>query len=85
MDCVAGANLDKKLLTTADLEHQRHFYLQLVDILAQLRKLGFPRIGSLVPPSTVTRWPSAGVLPLCREVPNFTLSRPFFKTALSMS
>lgn len=49
MDCVAGANLDKKLLTTADLEHRRHFYLQLLDILAQLRTLEFPRIGSLVP------------------------------------
>ncbi len=49
MDCVAGINLDKKLLATADLEHRRHFYLQLVDILAQLRTLEFPRIGSLVP------------------------------------
>ncbi|OAA53442.1 phosphotransferase enzyme family protein [Niveomyces insectorum RCEF 264] len=51
-DFIAGANLDRKLLTTADQEHRRGFYAQLIGILAELRKLEFSKIGSLRPGKT---------------------------------
>ncbi len=39
VDFVAGKPLDKKLLRTAEEEHRRNFYAQLIDILLELRKL----------------------------------------------
>ncbi len=47
MNCVRGSILDKKLLSTTDEGRRQSFYLQLVEILAELRKLEFPIIGSL--------------------------------------
>lgn len=48
-DFILGKPLDKKLLIKAKEEHRRKFYSQLIDILAELRKLEFPSIGSLMP------------------------------------
>ncbi|KPM42445.1 hypothetical protein AK830_g4120 [Neonectria ditissima] len=48
-DLIPGEPLDKKLLTKSKEEHRRNFYSQLIDILAELRKLEFPSIGSLMP------------------------------------
>jgi hypothetical protein len=43
-----GEPLDKKLLIEAEEEHRRNFFSQLIDILAELRQLEFPLIGSLM-------------------------------------
>jgi len=48
-DLVPGEPLDKKFLIEAKEEHRRNFYSQLIDSLAELRKLEFPSIGSLMP------------------------------------
>ncbi|KAI1496264.1 phosphotransferase enzyme family protein [Biscogniauxia marginata] len=48
-DLIPGEPLDKRLLIEAKEEHRRNFYSQLIDILAELRKLEFPLIGSLMP------------------------------------
>ncbi|RSL49711.1 hypothetical protein CEP54_012291 [Fusarium duplospermum] len=49
VDAIQGEPLDKKLLIEAEEEHRRNFYSQLIDILAELRQLEFPLIGSLMP------------------------------------
>ncbi|EFX06193.1 hypothetical protein CMQ_6514 [Grosmannia clavigera kw1407] len=46
---VLGQPLDKELLTSATEDDRRRFYSQLIDVLADLRKLEFPMIGSLMP------------------------------------
>ncbi|EFY89877.1 phosphotransferase enzyme family protein [Metarhizium acridum CQMa 102] len=48
-DFVPGEALNKKDLLEAPEEHRRDFYSQLIDILADLRSLEFPLIGSLMP------------------------------------
>ncbi|KAM5344703.1 hypothetical protein ACJ41O_010565 [Fusarium nematophilum] len=48
-DLIPGEPLDKRLLIAAKEEYRRNFYSQLIDILAELRKLEFPSIGSLMP------------------------------------
>ncbi|KAL6361100.1 hypothetical protein LRP88_04562 [Fusarium phalaenopsidis] len=48
-DVIRGEPLDKKLLIEAEEEHRRNFFSQLIDILAELRQLEFPLIGSLMP------------------------------------
>ncbi|KAI8722685.1 APH domain-containing protein [Fusarium sp. LHS14.1] len=49
VDVIRGEPLDKKLLIEAEEEHRRSFFSQLIDILAELRQLEFPLIGSLMP------------------------------------
>ncbi|KND88481.1 hypothetical protein TOPH_06888 [Tolypocladium ophioglossoides CBS 100239] len=46
---IPGKPLAKKDLFEAPEENRRKFYSQLIDILAELRKLEFPSIGSLMP------------------------------------
>lgn len=48
-DFILGLPLNKKLLNEASREHRRNFYSGLIDILAELRRLEFPLIGSLMP------------------------------------
>lgn len=48
-DLILGEPLDKKLLIDGEEEHRKNFYSQLIDIQAELRKLEFPSIGSLMP------------------------------------
>lgn len=52
MDCIDGRALTTKSLLNCPEERQRQFYLELVDILAQLRRLEFPAAGSLMPGPT---------------------------------
>ncbi|OAA44791.1 phosphotransferase enzyme family protein [Metarhizium rileyi] len=46
---IPGESLDKRLLVEAGEESRQIFYSQLIDILAELRKLEFALIGSLMP------------------------------------
>lgn len=48
-DFISGKPLNKKLLSEASEEHRTHFYSGLIDVLAELRRLEFPLIGSLMP------------------------------------
>ncbi|EEU37168.1 uncharacterized protein NECHADRAFT_78356 [Fusarium vanettenii 77-13-4] len=47
-EVIRGEPLDKKLLIEAEEEQRRNFFSQLIDILAELRQLEFPLIGSLM-------------------------------------
>ncbi|RSL87737.1 hypothetical protein CDV31_016200 [Fusarium ambrosium] len=49
VDSIQGEPLDKKLLIEAEEEQRRNFFSQLIDILAELRQLEFPLMGSLMP------------------------------------
>ncbi|CAK7236621.1 hypothetical protein SCUCBS95973_009669 [Sporothrix curviconia] len=49
LDFVPGTHIDKKKLVAADPEQRASFYMQLVDILAELRPLEFSQIGSYQP------------------------------------
>lgn len=42
-DLIPGEPLDRKLLMEAEEEQRRNFYSYLIDVLAELRKLEFPR------------------------------------------
>ncbi|KFG77888.1 phosphotransferase enzyme family protein [Metarhizium anisopliae] len=59
-DFIPGEPLDKKLLFQADDEARRKFYAQLIDILAELRKLEFTSIGSLMPDPNHSTHPILG-------------------------
>ncbi|CRK18997.1 hypothetical protein BN1723_011735, partial [Verticillium longisporum] len=59
-DFIPGHALDKKLLTEAKPAHRTQFYSHLIDILAELRALEFPSIGSLLPDSTSVSCPNLG-------------------------
>ncbi|KND90594.1 hypothetical protein TOPH_04865 [Tolypocladium ophioglossoides CBS 100239] len=64
-DRIPGEPLDKKRLIEAEEEHRRNFYSQLIDILAELRKLEFPSIGSLMPNPNGSPHPVLGpVMPM---------------------
>ncbi|KAM4063675.1 phosphotransferase enzyme family protein [Hirsutella rhossiliensis] len=49
IDWVSGRSLDMKSLVKATRERRNHFYSDLIDVLAQLRRLEFPVAGSLMP------------------------------------
>ncbi|KAJ4854610.1 phosphotransferase enzyme family domain-containing protein [Trichoderma breve] len=59
-DFIPGEPLDKKLLIKTEEKHRLNFYSQLIDILAELRKLEFPLIGSLIPTSEGSQGPVLG-------------------------
>lgn len=48
-DFVPGRPLDKRVLDEASEEHRRNLHSGLIDVLAELRRLEFPLIGSLMP------------------------------------
>lgn len=48
-DFIAGDSLTKQRLHLANAERKAAFYRQLITILAELRSLEFPKIGSLMP------------------------------------
>jgi len=48
-DFISGRPLNMKRLNEASEEHRRNFYSGLIDVLAELRRLEFPLIGSLMP------------------------------------
>ncbi|KJZ76623.1 hypothetical protein HIM_03959 [Hirsutella minnesotensis 3608] len=48
-DFIPGEPLDKKLLVSTEERCRKLFYSELIDILAELRTLEFPALGSLVP------------------------------------
>lgn len=60
LDLVLGQPLDRELLVSATEDHRRRFHSQLIDILADLRKLEFPMIGSLMPNPSGGREPVLG-------------------------
>lgn len=49
LDFAPGLPLNKELLISAQEDRRRNFYSQLIDIYANLRKVEFPLIGSLMP------------------------------------
>ncbi|KAH6628108.1 kinase-like domain-containing protein [Chaetomium tenue] len=57
---VQGHPLNKSVLKSTDDEHKETFYSQLIDVLAELRKLEFPAMGSLMPNSGGGRRPQVG-------------------------
>lgn len=59
-DFILGRPLNKKLLNEASEEHRRNFYSGLIDVLAELRRLEFPLIGSLMPNSNDSPDPVLG-------------------------
>jgi len=48
-DFISGRPLNKKLLNEASEEHRRNFYSGLIDVFAELRRLEFPLVGTLMP------------------------------------
>ncbi|PNY23876.1 Uncharacterized protein TCAP_06180 [Tolypocladium capitatum] len=71
-DLVEGDMLDKKLLIEGQEEHRKGFYSELIDILAELRKLEFPSIGSLLPN------PDGGPHPI-PSLPNLKSAKAYMK------
>ncbi|KAF5978429.1 phosphotransferase enzyme family [Fusarium coicis] len=49
LDFVAGPALDLQALSDDTLPRRKHFYAQLIEVLAQLRMLEFTKSGSLMP------------------------------------
>ncbi|KAK7431680.1 hypothetical protein QQZ08_001899 [Neonectria magnoliae] len=48
-ECISGQSLNIRMLTNASKGQRGQFYDDLINILAQLRKLEFPKAGSLMP------------------------------------
>lgn len=56
LDYIDGQPLTKKMLQDSSEDCRRQFFGEVVDIFAQLRRLEFPRGGSLMPTATVGIW-----------------------------
>ncbi|KAH6705777.1 kinase-like domain-containing protein [Verticillium dahliae] len=74
---IHGCSLNKKLLINAKYEHRTRFFSQLIDILAELRRLEFPAIGSLTPSSDGSPGPDVGPVISMSAV---TLRQPHHRT-----
>ncbi|KAF5017837.1 hypothetical protein F66182_10208 [Fusarium sp. NRRL 66182] len=80
-DLIPGEPLDKRLLVEAEEEHRKSFYSQLIDILAELRKLEFPRIGSLMPDPHGSSQPGLGPVISMSAATLRQLPQPAFASA----
>lgn len=68
LDYIHGRSLDIMTLIKATQERRNHFYSELIDILAQLRKLEFPMAGSLMPD------PNGGLEPVIGQLLSITIN-----------
>ncbi|KAL2760493.1 hypothetical protein ACRALDRAFT_2024460 [Sodiomyces alcalophilus JCM 7366] len=77
-DFIPGKPLDKNALVEAKEAHRRNFYSQLIDILADLRRLEFPLIGTLMPNSDDPSQPRLGpVISMATTTLRLTPQRTF--------
>lgn len=67
LDYINGQPLTKKMLRDSSEDCRRQFFGKVVDVFAQLRRLEFPRGGSLMPNATVGTWPRLQKLIFLRE------------------
>ncbi|KAH8821747.1 phosphotransferase enzyme family protein [Xylogone sp. PMI_703] len=72
-DFILGRPLNKKLLNEASEEYRRNLYSGLIDVLAELRRLEFPLIGSLMPNPNGTADPVLGPA-ICMSAATLRLS-----------
>ncbi len=67
LDYIDGQPLTKKMLRDSSEDCRRQFFGEVVDIFAQLRRLEFPRGGSLMPNTTVGIWARLWTFMFLRE------------------
>ncbi|PSS10591.1 hypothetical protein M430DRAFT_145532 [Amorphotheca resinae ATCC 22711] len=67
LDYIDGEPLTKRMLRDSSSDCRRQFFGEVVDMFAQLRRLEFPRGGSLMPNATVGIWARLRTFMFLRE------------------
>ncbi|ROT34542.1 kinase-like protein [Sodiomyces alkalinus F11] len=82
-DLVPGQPLNRKLLLGGNEEQRSDFLSQLIDVLAELRRLEFPAIGSLRPNASGNSYPDLGHVGPVISMSAAMLSQPSWRTVAS--